>query len=212
MPDTFYLQEVLPPYLHIIFDPKFVAVLMVILLVLVLVSIFTKGIRFIAQLKQKNTFLEVIPPYNNTQSILSTQYFFTVTHSLLAPRSIFEKFFKVKKLISCELVSSKEDGIRYILKIPQGEISAIKKNLRAHIPGVEIKEVTDYLSGKHIETAIQDLQLSRSFFFPLTTNHSLEQIDPVSCTHKFYINRHFFIPVSGCFIVTEYGCFSFYHA
>jgi len=109
------------------------------------VVIFRELISIKYRLFEKYTFLEIKPSDRTLKSPLSTKQLFTVLHSLEKPKSILERIFKIKKTISYELVSTKEDGIRFVFRIPDKDTSAIKKTLLAYLPDVQITKVNDYL-------------------------------------------------------------------
>lgn len=139
------------------------------------------------RLFEKYTFLQIKPSDRTLKSPLSTKQLFTVLHSLEKPKSIIERLFKIKKTISYELVSTKEDGIRFVFRIPDKDTSAIKKTLLAYLPDVQITKVNDYLPNfnKNNLATIKTIKISNKFIYPLQDQSSLNQYDPIA-----YITAH----------------------
>lgn len=139
-------------------------------------------------LTQKYIFLEIRPTDRTLKTSLSTTQLFNILHSIEKPYTWFERFIKLKKNISYELVSTKQDGIRFILRIPKEDASSIRKTLLAYLSGIEIKEISDYLDHKNDiqpNSIIRKLILSKSFVYPLTTQSNLIQHDPLA-----YLTAH----------------------
>ena len=179
------LTSVLPSYLNPLLDLNVDSsavntVFLVILLLVIFSTIFiliANYLRLKRAIKDKFVFIEVKPPYRSLQSAFSTNQLFGVIHSLERHVSLIDKFLKIKHTISCELVSTKEEGIRYILRTPVDDVAAIKKSLLAYLSSIEIKEVEDYLPTLTEESInsswrIGEFKLSKPFAIPLK-DHAL---------------------------------------
>ncbi len=183
------LNNILPSYLTPLLTFNYAYWIPIVTSSLFVIVFFYLCIQFLkirSKLKEKRTFLEVIPTSYSTQSPFSTEQLFTILHSLEKPTSLFAGLFTIKQTVSCELVSTKEDGIRYILSVPSEDASVVKKSLLAYLPGIQIKEVTDYLSasykivspGQHI--SIKEVRLKKSYLYPLQKQSLLKEYDPIS--------------------------------
>ena len=192
------LTSVLPSYLNPLLDLNVDSsivstVILVISLLIIFSTIFiliANYLRLKRAIKDKFVFIEVKPPYRSLQSAFSTNQLFGVIHSLERRASLIDKLFKIKHTISCELVSTKEEGIRYILRIPKDDVAAIKKSLLAYLSSIEIKEVEDYLPISTEESInsswrIGEFKLSKPFVIPLKDHTLLEEYDPIA-----YITSH----------------------
>lgn len=131
------------------------------------------------------TYLLIKPPHDSTQSTFSTAELFTVIHSLGRQLSFREKFLGWKKLISCELISTKEEGIRYILRVPKEDSEIIRKSLYAYLPEIVIEEVQDYLPADINNLSKKNwgfttFKLSGHFLLPLQSQTALSEHDPMS--------------------------------
>lgn len=162
-----------------------IAAISLIVFIIILSWIVPKIIRFFYYKNQKFVLLSVKPPYDTTQSTFSTSQLFTIIHSVGRQITRWDAFFGKKKLISCELVSTKEKGIRYIIRAPVENSEIIQKSLYAYLPGVEIKEIDDYLPGKFSDLHgkhmhVIDLKLYSHFLLPIQSQDTLSQHDPIA--------------------------------
>lgn len=154
----------------------------------------------------KYVYLEVKPTDRTLKTPLSTTQLFASLHSLITPDSS-GILFTTKKSISFELVSTKEQGIRYILRVPKGVENIVYKNLLAYLPGIEINFIDDYLTPKLFEDGITrkmqraELQFKDSYLFPLKPQEMLSQHDPISFT-----TAHMTKPVESEMIIVEFIC------
>ena len=122
---------------------------------------------------------EVSPPTSTEQSSFTTAQLFTSVHGLLRQRSWILRLFDVSKSYAFEIVSTKDKGIRYILRVSVDDAQIIKKNLIAYLPGIQVKEADDYLkNGTHGH--VIDIRLAKHFVFPLKKQDNLEEYDPIA--------------------------------
>ena len=191
------LTSVFPSYLSFLWNLKFetstlnnlVVSITVFVTVSFVIFLILSYLRLKRSLDSTYTFLEVKPPYNTLQSAFSTNQLFGVIHSLQRHTSFINTLLKVKHTISCELVSTKEEGIRYILRIPANDVSAVKKSLLAYLSSIEIKEIADYLKPYQASSSNQwrigEFNLSKPFVIPLKDQSLLDEYDPIA-----YITSH----------------------
>ncbi len=178
--------EVLPAYLVPLFSEAFLIDIIRFLTVsgaiLIFLSVFLAILRLVLTSKKRYVYLEVKPTYKALKSAFSTKQLFGILHSIDRPTSFLERIVGVKQSISCELVSSKEAGIRFILRVSQDDRSLIKKSFVAYLPGIEVKEVSDYLARTQPEQyrAFREFKLSKSFLFPLQDRSMLKEHDPIA--------------------------------
>lgn len=189
---TTNLKDVLPSYLISLlphnYTVHFADVLPVILILLVICfiafSICLWVIRLRRMLQISYIFLEIKPTSRTLKSPLSTNQLFTVLHSLGKQTSFLDGLLGVKRTLSCELVSTKQDGIRYVLRIPTQEVSIVKKTLMAYLPGIEISEIEDYLPQAP-NGNMKELKLTKAYIYPLQQQSVLDKYDPIA-----YITAH----------------------
>lgn len=131
--------------------------------------------------KKPFIFFEVSPLKTTEQSSFTTTQLFTGIHGLLKQRSWIYRIFDIYKSYSFELVSTKEQGIRYILQAPAEDAQIIKKSLIAYLPGIKVKEINKYqmLSSDNLHHVIE-LKLSNHFAYPIKKQDKLEEYDPIA--------------------------------
>ncbi len=125
------------------------------------------------------TLFEVSPPTSTEQSSFTTTQLFTSVHGLLRQRSWLLRLFDVTKSYSFEIASTKDKGIRYILRLSADDAQIIKKNLIAYLPGIQVKETSDYLKTND-QGHVIDISLTNHFAFPLKKQDNLAEYDPIA--------------------------------
>ena len=121
---------------------------------------------------QKYIFLELHPLHNQEQKVLSTTELFKVLHSTLGQQYV---------PYSLEIVSSKREGIRYVLRIPESDNKLVQQVLKSHIPYLKIIQSIDYLEGISAESVcIHEFGLTSEFPYPLSVPEMLDIQDPIS--------------------------------
>lgn len=179
-----YITSLLPSHYPVDLIRALPTIIVVLVICFVGVSICLWFIRLRKMLQVTYTFLEIKPTDRTLKSPLSTNQLFTVLHSLEKQTSLLDRFLGIKRMVSCELVSTKKDGIRYVLRIPIQDASIMKKTLLAYLSGIEIKEVEDYISSVPIGK-IKQLKLTKPYVYPLQDQSTLNQYDPIA-----YITAH----------------------
>ena len=152
------------------------------ILAIVIVWGIYQGIKLYLSWKEANkpaTILEVAPPTLTEQSSFTTTQLFTSVHGLLRQRSWLLRLFDVTKSYSFEIASTKEKGIRYILRLSTEDAQIIKKNLIAYLPGIQVKETSDYLNVSD-QGHVIDIGLTNHFAFPLKKQDNLAEYDPIA--------------------------------
>lgn len=138
-------------------------------------------IRFVyarAALKRRTVqWLEIIPPANVAKTPGATQHLFTVIYGLRSTRTITEKLLGKLPVISCEIVSTKRDGIRFLLEVEQEHSQTIQKTITSYIPDAKVNEIEP--PTQTYGSAISFAQ-AKHYVLPLTTTSPIEQHDPLS--------------------------------
>lgn len=153
------------------------------ILVIIIIWVIYQATRLYLSWKEATkqfTLFEVSPPTSTEQSSFTTTQLFTSVHGLLRQRSLLLRLFDVTKSYSFEIVSTKEKGIRYILRVGLDDAPIIKKNLIAYLPGIEVKDTSDYLDIKNPKGHVVDIRLTNHFAFPLKKQDNLPEYDPIA--------------------------------
>ena len=122
---------------------------------------------------------DVAPPATTEQSSFTTTQLFTSVHELLKQQSMFLRLFDVQKSYSFEIVSTKAKGIRYLLRVREEDTPIIKKSIISYLPGIQVKETTDYVSSQN-SGHILEFRLAHHFAFPLKKQDNLKEYDPIA--------------------------------
>lgn len=147
------------------------------------------------ELSEKHVLLEVTPPSNTKQTTFTTEQFMTSLHSLGNQWSLIDLLLGRKNLFSLELVSSKDAGIRYVLRIPFKNEFVLKRQILSFLPGAKITNIPEYLPNRDKDSGfweIKELKLSKHFVFPLQEQKLLSQYDPIAyfTGHMTQLNRN----------------------
>lgn len=165
--------------------PIFTNVLIVVacLFCLVLVIKFIiKIILFWRKIRSKQVTLEIVPLRKTEQIPYSTQQLFLLIHGLAKQRSFLQGLIGESKNYSFEIASSKENGIRYFIRVNEEDASIIKHELLSYLSGMTVNAVSDYvkpvLDPKFY--SIVEFALTNHFAYPLKSQVSLEDHDPIA--------------------------------
>ena len=135
---------------------------------------------FFKSLREKEVLLELTPPSRTEQSAYSTEQLFQLINSLGGQRSFIEKLLGIKPRFSMEIVSTKSQGIRYLLRTDRKEAGALKKSFISYLPQVKVQKVDDYLPERFNYSKIVEFKLSKHFAYPLKNHSVLDEHDPIS--------------------------------
>lgn len=162
--------------------PVLVSILGLATLVVAFISILLALLRLRKHVTTKTEILELIPPTITEKSAYTTQQLFALIHGLAKQRTFPERILQYQKIYSFEIVSTKDDGIRYLLRIPAEDVELVKKNLLSYLPGVSVKETSDYVPGNmiNIDGSVAEFHLSNHFAFPLKRQEELKEHDPIA--------------------------------
>jgi hypothetical protein len=133
-------------------------------------------------MNQPQALLEVNPLRITEQSPFTTEQLFNMIHGLARQVSWVYRFFNVSKNYAFEIVSTKEDGIRYLVRVDKNDVNLIEKSLLSYLPGLVVKNVVDYLPND-LEAKyhkITEFKLFNHFVLPLKKQESLEKHDPIA--------------------------------
>src|SRR5258708_15193713 len=131
-------------------------------------------------------FIQLIFPADANKSAYATERFYTLLDSLSRQRTFWDKLCRRKKEYSFEIVSTRLDGIRYIVAADSHTNDIIRRNVLSYLPGVKVNEIEDYTSkyinNKKEESSVKlvELKLSGHFALPLESQKTLNQHDPIS--------------------------------
>lgn len=127
------------------------------------------------------TFLQLTFPADTARSADATKQLHIHMRSLVKYHSFGEKLAGRKQPYSLELVASRDDGIRYVIRIPKTEVEVVRRNLISFLPGMKVSEVKDYTSElSQTSVGAVELALKSDFILPLADNKTLTEHDPIA--------------------------------
>ncbi len=186
------IKDTFPAYLQFIFDLKIphvslltIAILLGLgIIVIVALWLLSVYLRIKKELKQKYVLLEIQPPSISLQSAFSTKELFSILHSLDHNVSFLDRKIGVRKPLSYEIASSKEEGIRYLVHLPEEDVLFVTKTLRSYIPSIVINKVSDYIPDTYEDFnnqySITEFKFKKSFVLPLEEQDVLNKHDPIA--------------------------------
>lgn len=177
---TIFSNYLLPIWQSISFLTAPVTIVIIFLFVLYLVYHIIRFYLFITQARSDYSILELQPLKRTELSPNTTEQLFTVLHGLARQQPFILRFFEVSKIYSFEIISTKEGGITYLVRVPSEDAVLVKKTLLSYLPGLNVKAASDYLDKLAKYKRVALYKLSRHFAYPLKHQEALEQNDPIA--------------------------------
>lgn len=139
----------------------------------------------IRSIKEESILLELTPPSSTDKTAFTTAKLFAVIHELGKHKTLTDKLIGKKTVFSFEIVSTLQQGIRYLVRTSPDEANNLRRSILSYLPQVTVKTVNEYLplnidriSG--FNTKITEFKLSKHFAYPLQRQDTLEEHDPVA--------------------------------
>ncbi len=127
--------------------------------------------------KRDMIWLEITPPASITKTPEATEQLFSVIHGMRTARSLRERLLGRTPTMSFEIVSTRKDGIRYLLQVEKHRADGIQKMIASYIPDSKVKEIKRELlpPDRLIEFAE-----TGHYVLPLTLANAFDQHDPLA--------------------------------
>lgn len=159
--------------------------LLIALILIISIFLLRKLIAINLYLKQKQTLLEITPSSSSSKESYTTEQLFTLIHALGKQKSLKERLLGVKSYFSLEIVSSKDKGIRFLIRTTPKKANTLRKTLTSYLPQITINETGDYLSENYENLykdkfKIIEYKLNNHFAYPLKKQNLLDKHDPIS--------------------------------
>lgn len=169
-------------YSYALYLTKIVSVVIFILSMVFVIRGLIKLLLFRKKIREKQVLLEILPLRKTEQIPYTTQQLFLLIHGLAKQRSWLQRFVNETKNYTFEIASSKEEGIRYLIRVNEEDASIVKHELLAYLSGMTIKEVADYIQPNlnPKDSSIVEFAFTNHFAFPLKSQSSLENHDPIA--------------------------------
>ncbi len=161
---------------------QFLTYLIYIVAAWIFLAVIFKLLVTLRKQKEPSALLEITPPEDTEVKAVTTVQLFKIVSDLLGHHSILD-FLSLRQIsASFEIISEKETGIRYMIRLPKTLMGSFTKSLRAYMPGIQIKETSDYLPpySKIKQFKISEYKLARHFAMPIAEHRNLEDHDPLA--------------------------------
>lgn len=147
------------------------------MLSLLIIVIGLKAYRIRQLLRQKAVFIELTPPAANDKSALATQQLFNVLHGLTSNNTAISRLLRPPLVISMEIVSSKSQGIRFLVRLPEIMVASFEAAVTAYLPEVKVGQAADYTP---VRGRVVSFTQKAHFAFPLQSHTMFELQDPLA--------------------------------
>jgi hypothetical protein len=131
-------------------------------------------------LRQKYVCIEITPPITADKTPLQTSEWIARLHGIGSSRTMQEKLQRVLFSLSLELPSTRQEGIRYYVRVPEQEARITEQAIAALLTNARIRIIEDYLPrGLNYKTAqILEFKQRTAYYLPLNTQGSFKAHDP----------------------------------
>ncbi len=147
--------------------------------VITCVDITRRYVNFRYQLNQKLVLLELIPPAFTLKAPQATEHLFNVIHTIGLSRSLLDRLLGRTSIFSFEVVSSRSQGIRYIVCLNKADRLIFQQQLAAYLPDVRFQETEDYINVSD-RIYLLEFKQARHFAYPLASHDTLTHHDPIA--------------------------------
>lgn len=128
-------------------------------------------------LRRDMVWLEITPPSNVAKTPEATEQLFSVIHGARAARPFKDRLIDRSPVMSFEIVSTRRDGIRYLLQIEKNRSKNMQKVIASYVPDSKVKEVVR--EATNVDKVIEFKETGH-YVLPLTLTSVLERHDPLS--------------------------------
>jgi len=118
-------------------------------------------------------FLEITPPKQTDKSPLATQQLFTILQRLIIKHDV----------MSLEIVSSREKGIRYLIQAAPDDIPMLQKHIASYLSDARFQILDEQpvdLTDDNQARRVYEIRQSRHYAYPLQHYEDLSQSDAIA--------------------------------
>ena len=142
------------------------------------VVIIRRILNLIHHLRTKYVMLEVMPAAFDDKPMEATTALFSALHSLGSARTLREKILGLRYSISAEILSTKAEGIRYLVRLPESKSKAAQNVIKSYVNDAKVSVVEDYLLDDFKQTTLR-FGAKKNYAYPLQNHQELEAHDPI---------------------------------
>jgi len=126
-------------------------------------------------------YLELTPPAFTDRTPQATQELFIALHSLGMSRPWHERWLRRMTCFSLEIVSTKKEGIRFLVRVSRDKAAIFEQSITAYLPEVRVRVIEDYISHQPTATKrVISFKQRQHFAYPMQGQDELESHDPIA--------------------------------
>lgn len=126
-------------------------------------------------------FLELTPSSGSNKSMLATAQLVVGLHGLISASSLRDRLLRHKKSLSVEVVSTRAEGIRYVVSLDRSDEALFKQLIVSYLPDIKLRKVKDYLTSyTNQDCQILEFKQSGHFAYRLAELGNFNQHDPIA--------------------------------
>lgn len=126
----------------------------------------------------KTTLLEITPHAKGDKAPEATNQLFKSLYALGQPVSWIERFMGYKAAFSLEIIATKAEGIRYLVRCNDTLVDTLQHIVQSYSSDVKVKAIDDYIDGVKQPKVLEFTQ-SAHFAYPLQQPNDTLEHDPV---------------------------------
>lgn len=129
---------------------------------------------------KKRVYIEITPPIVAYKTAESMSEFVRGLHSVATTQEWHRRLLRFKTRISLEIVSTKNEGVRYFVVCSEEDAEAIDRAILAYLPASKTKRTDEYLRKATKNTRIREFKQKRHFALAIRTRQEFDTSDPIA--------------------------------
>lgn len=130
--------------------------------------------------RQSRVFLEVTPPLRVSKTPEATEQLFHLLYSAGVTQRLKHKLLRRNTVFSLEVVSTRRDGVRYVIGTSEREADSIERSIASFLSDSRVKRIDDPLLKDNTFTTVREFRQTKHFALPIRTFATFEQHDPIA--------------------------------
>jgi hypothetical protein len=158
--------------------PLVLGIIVVVTILAMLLSLSFRFLQWRRVLRRKTIWLELTPPAHTVRTARSTQELFAIIHGYRASRPFINKLLHREVVLSFEIMSSRQHGIRYYAQVEERLAASLFQTITSYLPDIKVAEVA--APEQDNDMSIMEFKQTEHYAFPLAEHAALDQHDPVA--------------------------------
>lgn len=164
------------------------------------VLVTRKLIQLLTYLNQNYVLYQLIPPSRTFHDPLMTSQLFTALGGLSKSRTVIERALGIKYAVSFEIASTKDSGIRFIVRVPENLSQSFSRLIHSYLSEVKIEEIEETKTKAKFSRVLRFKQ-SKHYAFPLKSLDRVSSHDPIAYVTSAMTNLNPSESISMQFVV-----------